>query len=182
MVKLVFSYVDETAKIDRSMNIEVVKADYANQKHKEDIPLLLDAYASDPMGGGAPLEQKVKENLVNELSKLPHAFSVIAYVDNSPAGLANCFEAFSTFSCKPLVNIHDVVVLNRYRGYGLSQKLLEKVEDIALEKNCCKITLEVLSNNAVAKAAYAKYGFSGYELDPKTGNALFWQKKLNGTN
>lgn len=160
------------------MDIEVVKADYTNHAHKVDIPLLLDAYARDPMGGGVPLAQNVKLNLVNELSRLPHAFSVIAYVNNSPAGLANCFEAFSTFACKPLVNIHDIVVLKKYRGHGVSQRMLEKIEEIALEKNCCKLTLEVLSNNVVAQAAYQKFGFSSYELDPEAGSALFWQKKL----
>ena len=55
----------------------------------------------------------------------------------------------------------------------------EKVEEIAISKGCCKLTLEVLSGNAVAKASYEKFGFSGYELDPKVGNALFWQKSLN---
>ena len=57
--------------------------------------------------------------------------------------------------------------------------MLAKVEEIAKAKGCCKITLEVLSNNEVAKASYAKYGFKGYELDPKAGHAIFWQKELD---
>ncbi|MCW8932827.1 MAG: GNAT family N-acetyltransferase [Gammaproteobacteria bacterium] len=140
--------------------------------------MLMNAYASDPMGGSQPLSDEVKNNLLKELSKLPHAFSIIAYIEGLPAGLINCFEAFSTFSCKPLINIHDVIVLNQYRGNGISQKLLAKVEEIALQKGCCKVTLEVLSNNEIAKSAYKKFGFSDYELDPKAGTALFWQKKL----
>lgn len=160
------------------MNIEVIKANYLNKQHEKEIPILLNGYASDPMGGGTPLKEEVKNNLVQELSKRPHAFSVIAYVDGHPAGLVNCFEAFSTFSCKPLINIHDFVVLNEYRGNGISQIMLDKVEEIARIKNCCKVTLEVLSNNEVAKSAYRKFGFAGYELDPKAGTALFWQKSL----
>ncbi|MBU3004799.1 GNAT family N-acetyltransferase [Paraglaciecola arctica] len=62
---------------------------------------------------------------------------------------------------------------------GLSQKLLEKVESIANNLGCCKITLEVLSNNNVAKSAYEKFGFSHYELDPNAGGAVFWQKALS---
>ena len=160
------------------MNITIVKADYSDKQHQKDIPMLLDAYARDPMGGGKPLEDGVKEKLVAELSRLPHAFSVIAYVDGDAAGLVNCFEAFSTFSCKPLVNIHDIAVLNKYRGNGISQKMLVKVEEIARSKGCCKLTLEVLSKNEVAKAAYSKFGFTSYELDPEAGVALFWQKHL----
>ena len=160
------------------MNIEVIQADYLNEQHKKEIPMLLDAYASDPMGGGKPLDDDIKNRLVTELAGISHAFSVIANVDGQPAGLVNCFEGFSTFACKPLINIHDVVVVNKYRGRGISQKMLDKVEEIALAKGCCKITLEVLSNNEVAKSAYEKFGFSGYELDPETGHALFWQKHL----
>ena len=163
------------------MNIEITKADYLSEQHKKEIPMLLDGYVSDPMGGGKPLNENVKNNLVQELSKLPHAFSVIAYVNDQPAGLVNCFEAFSTFLCKPLINIHDVIVLNKYRGNDISQKMLEKVEEIAREKDCCKVTLEVLSNNEIAKSAYSKFGFSAYELEPKAGVALFWQKPLIST-
>ncbi len=161
------------------MYLEIVTADYTNPKHTAAIPMLLDAYASDPMGGGTPLDEAVKRNLVHELSKRPHAFSILAYADGEPAGLVNCFEGFSTFACKPLVNIHDITVLGKYRGLGISQKLLEKVEEIAISKGCCKITLEVLGNNAVAQGAYKKFGFGAYELDPEAGSAQFWEKKLS---
>ncbi len=160
------------------MNVEIVKADYKNKQHARDIPFLLNEYACDPMGGGEPLAGSTMKNLSAKLSNIPHAFSVLVYVDDSPAALANCFEGFSTFACKPLINIHDICVHKNYRGLGLSQKLLEKVESIAIERGCCKITLEVLSNNDVAKAAYKKFGFSSYELDPEAGSAVFWQKAL----
>ena len=52
------------------------------------------------------------------------------------------------------------------------------VEEVALLKGCFKITLEVLSSNVPAKAAYEKFGFTGYELDPEKGHALFWEKPL----
>jgi ribosomal protein S18 acetylase RimI-like enzyme len=68
--------------------------------------------------------------------------------------------------------------LKEYRGKGLSHEMLEKVEEIAIEKGCCKLTLEVLSNNEIAKSSYKKFGFSSYELDPETGQALFWEKLL----
>lgn len=160
------------------MSVELIKADYQNPEQGKDIMMMFESYASDPISGGVPLDEMVKSNLISELSKLPYAFSIIAYVNKKPAGLANCFEVFSTFSCKPLINIHDLVVLDGFRGNGISQKLLEKVEEIAKSKGCCKVTLEVLSNNEIAKSAYRKFGFSSYELDPDSGVALFWQKLL----
>ena len=130
------------------------------------------------MGGGQSLSKDVKTNLVLALSKLSYAFSFLCYVEGAPAGLVNCFEAFSTFSCKPLINVYDVVVLKEYRGQGISQKLLQSIEEEAIVRGCCKITLEVLSGNEAAKKSYEKFGFSPYELDPKAGSALFWEKVL----
>lgn len=160
------------------MTIEILIADYTNQQHQTDISALLDCYARDPMGGGSRLSEFARENLPKALAKLPYAFSIISYVGNQPAGLINCFEGFSTFACKPLINIHDIVVINDCRGMGISQLMMEKVEQIAKEKRCCKITLEVLEGNHIARRAYLKYGFTQYQLDPKMGKAMFWQKSL----
>jgi len=108
------------------MHINVVQADYADPRHQLDIPMLLDHYAADPMGGGMPLSPEVSQCLVAELAKRPHAFSVLAYLDDTAVGLVNCFEGFSTFTCRPLVNIHDIVVMKAYRGRGISQAMLNK--------------------------------------------------------
>ena len=158
------------------MNISIILADYHNRRHANDIGTLLNAYATDQMGGGIELDEYVKNNIASELARLPHAFSILGYIDNKPAGLVNCFEGFSTFKCKPLINIHDIVVSRAHRRSGISQLLLAKVEEIAKARACCKITLEVLEGNTPAQAAYRKFGFSGYELDPLMGKAMFWQK------
>lgn len=160
------------------MKIEIIRANYHDRQHVQDIPYLLDLYAQDPMGGEHALPAGVLAHLVEKLALLPHAFSVLAYVDGHPAGLVNCFDGFSTFAARPLVNVHDIFVHHDYRGLGLSQKMLSAVEQIARMKGCCKVTLEVLSQNRVAQAAYQKFGFAGYELDEATGHALFWQKLL----
>ncbi|WP_197468052.1 GNAT family N-acetyltransferase [Neptuniibacter marinus] len=158
--------------------IKVDLVDYTCNQDTKDMMDLLACYALDIMGGGDPLSEYTKVNLASELAKLPHAFSFICYVDKKPAGLINCFDAFSTFKCKPIINIHDVIVLPEYRGLGLSQIMLKKVEEVAEHKGCCKLTLEVLEANQPAQAAYTKFGFSGYELNPKIGQALFWEKTL----
>ena len=159
-------------------HIDIVIANFNNDKDARALVYLMDTYAKDPMGGGEPLTERVKHALPNALMEIPNAFSVIAYVDGHPAGLINCFEAFSTFKCQPLINIHDVIVSVSYRGLGLSSKMLKKVEEVAKERACCKVTLEVLEGNTVAKAAYEKAGFTHYQLDPKMGRAMFWEKYL----
>lgn len=158
--------------------IEIVRVDYSHPQQTQDLVYLLNAYASDPMGGGSPLSDTVQQTLVHELSKRDFALSFIAYVDARPAGLLNAFEGFSTFAAKPLINIHDLIVLPGFRGMDISQRLLAALELIARERRCCKLTLEVLQGNSIAQNAYRKFGFAGYELDPQMGPALFWQKKL----
>jgi GNAT superfamily N-acetyltransferase len=130
------------------------------------------------MGGGEALSEYVETNLIAKLQQQSNVFSVLCYVDGEIAALANCVEGFSTFSAKPLINFHDIVVLEHYRGKGLTQYLFDHVEAIAIDKGCCKLTLEVLEGNIVAKKAYEKVGFGSYVLDPEMGQAVFWQKKL----
>ncbi|NMX60469.1 GNAT family N-acetyltransferase [Pseudomonas sp. WS 5059] len=158
--------------------ILVLQASYSNPVHAEALGLLLNHYAQDPMGGGHALSADLLQQLPAELAKRPHAFSVLAFVGGEPAGLVNCFEGFSTFACRPLVNVHDVVVKEAFRGLGLSQKMLQKVEEIARQRGCCKITLEVLEGNAVAQASYRKFGFDDSIFDPAHGRMLFWSKVL----
>lgn len=159
--------------------IEIKQIDYANLQQAADLVTLLNNYAQDPMGGGRPLPPAVLKILPEKLSEFPTAFSVIAYVDNNPAGLTNCFYGFSTFAARKLVNIHDVTVLPGFRGMGLSTKMLAQVESIALKNDCCKLTLEVLAGNQVAMNAYKKLGFNGIELETPSNQYLFWQKKLD---
>ena len=68
--------------------------------------------------------------------------------------------------------------MKQYRRQGISQLLLNEVEKAAKEKGACKITLEVLEKNIAATNAYTKFGFVGYELDPRYGNAIFLEKTL----
>ena len=161
--------------------IRICRADYANPSHATALVSLLDAYARDPMGGGAGLSDFAKAYVVCELAKLPQAFSVLAFDgadDGKPVGLVNCFAGFSTFACKPLVNVHDLAVSAAYRGQRIGERLLAYVEVLAIEMGACKLTLEVLSGNASAMRLYARTGFAAYALDPAAGQATLMQKWL----
>lgn len=163
--------------------LRILQANYSDLIHANAIVQLLDAYARDPAGGGQPLSEFAKTNLVQELARRPQAFSVLAFdvtaQGDVPVGLVNCIEGFSTFACKPLVNVHDVVVLASHRGQQVGEKMLAQVEQIALHRGACKLTLEVLSGNPSAIRLYERIGFAGYQLDPALGSALFLQKWLS---
>ncbi len=155
--------------------IHSVIADYRNPAHAEALVSLLDTYAHDPAGGGMPLADDVLSELPRALAARPQAFSVLAFDGEKPVGLINCIEGFSTFACKPLVNVHDVVVLPSHRGQRVAQQMFAQE---ARKRGACKLTLEVLSGNAPALRTYEREGFISYQLDPAFGHAVFLQKKL----
>lgn len=158
--------------------IAVRLADYADAADAARMVALLDSYARDPMGGGKPLSDDVRARLVPGLAAHPGAFSLLAFAGDEALGLANCITGFSTFAARPLVNIHDMAVLPEARGRGVGKALMLAVEDEACARGACKITLEVLSGNDMAKGLYAALGYGDYALDPEAGTALFWEKKL----
>ncbi|WP_459615220.1 N-acetyltransferase family protein [Bordetella sp. 2513F-2] len=158
--------------------VEIIDADFTHPEHGAAVVALLDEYARDPMGGGAPLSARARDGLLPELARRPWAHALLARVDGRPAGLAIYFEGFSTFACKPLLNLHDFMVAGAFRRRGVAQALLAALEARARQLGCCKLTLEVLEGNASAQALYRKAGFEGYQLAEATGRAMFWQKKL----
>jgi ribosomal protein S18 acetylase RimI-like enzyme len=159
-------------------SLQLCRANYQHPAHAQALVFLLDAYSRDAAGGGQPLADFAKQHLVAELAARPQAFSVLAFDGTQPVGLVNCIEGFSTFACRPLVNVHDVVVLASHRGRRVGEQMLALVEQIARERGACKLTLEVLAGNRSAITLYERVGFAGFQLDPAMGNAQFLQKWL----
>lgn len=158
----------------------ITRVDLQRPEHGAALLELLDGYACDPMGGGAPLAAHVRARLLTELA----AFSgYVGFLAQDPRngqaiGLINCFTGFSTFAARPLLNVHDLFVQPAWRGQGIAHALLAAAEAHARQQGCCKLTLEVLGNNHAARASYLRFGFLPYELDPAAGQAQLMQKWL----
>jgi ribosomal protein S18 acetylase RimI-like enzyme len=162
--------------------ITVRRVNYQDPTDRAALCAMLNSYALDPMGGGEALAEKNLARLCDDLAARPFAFSFLAWQATSSGeqavGLVNCFEGYSTFKAQPLINIHDIAVHASARGQGVGQALLQAVETEAKSRGACKITLEVLSGNAVALKSYERFGFAAYQLDPEIGQAMFLQKLL----
>lgn len=159
-------------------NIQIVDADLFNEAMSSDILRLLSAYATDIMGGGEDLPDSVKLKLIPALQTRNGVYIFLAYHENEAIGLAICFEGFSTFYAQPLINIHDFVVVQAYRGQGVAKLLLQHIAEKARSIGACKLTLEVLEGNTRAQSVYRAFGFASYELDKTMGKAIFMDKKL----
>ncbi|WP_444943619.1 GNAT family N-acetyltransferase [Microbulbifer sp. ZKSA006] len=163
---------------DIATDLKICLANYDELEHGKAIIALMEEYALHPFGGGEPLADRCRSELVPALRAFPGAFSILAYRGERAVGLVNCFSGFSTFLCKPLINIHDVIVSESARGLGVCTAMLDFLAKEAKAKGCCKLTLEVLQKNYTAQAAYRKTGFKPYALDEEFGQAEFWQRYL----
>jgi GNAT superfamily N-acetyltransferase len=157
--------------------IAIVDAVLTRPEHQDAVRELLDAYASDPMGGAQPLDDDVRERLVPALREHPTTVILLALDGDRPVGIATCFRGFSTFAARPLLNLHDLSVIAEYRGQGVGRKLLAAVEDKARELGCVKVTLEVLEANPACKL-YDSAGYASPIYYKGSGQALFLTKSL----
>jgi len=157
---------------------EIFISDLSQPEHGQAVLDLLNEYANSDTGTGGDLPQYTQDNLIAELSSRPNLNVVLAFVNDYPAGLLVTIDSFSTFSCKPVLNIHDIIVSAGFRGRGIAKRMIDKAEELAVSKGCGKLTLEVLEGNTTAQKVYRDCGFDNYVLDPTMGRAMFWQKPL----
>lgn len=159
-------------------NLDILLNPYDDPELSAAIFDILNSYALDPMGGSEALGGFTRENLLRELQRRDWVMTFLALLNAEPVGILIAMEGFSTFAAKPLINIHDVAVMPHCRGKGVGKALFAAVEAEAVKRDCCKLTLEVLSGNEKAIQLYRNLGFLPYVLDPEIGKAEFWEKKL----
>jgi GNAT superfamily N-acetyltransferase len=157
---------------------EIVRADLARPEHQRDIVALTVAYAADAMGGGQRLPEDVIERLIPGLQRHPTTLVFLAYFDRAAIGIATCFYGFSTFTARPVINVHDLAVLPEHRSRGTGRALLQAVERAARETGCAAITLEVQERNTRARRVYEAAGFTQGTCGDENGGILFYKKEL----
>ena len=146
------------------MGLHIRKADLADSRDAAATVAVVDSYAVDPVGGGQPLPLDVRERLIPALRSHPTTLVLLACADEEPAGVAVCFFGLSTFKARPLLNIHDLAVVPKYRGMGVGRALLQAAEEHARRAGCCKMTLEVQDDNTRARGLYRRCGFEDFVI------------------
>ena len=158
--------------------VTIERADLERPEHQRAIVEMTAAYARDPMGNDAPLDADVLEALVPALRRHPTTLVWLAWRGDRPVGIATCFLGFSTFAARPVINVHDLCVVQGERGRGIATALLRAVESSARERGCAKVTLEVQEHNAPARRLYEALGFAQAVYARGNGGALFFAKDL----
>jgi len=160
------------------MPLRIEEAELDHPAHAAAILDVLDSYASDPIGGGRPLNADVRAQLLPGLRRHPTTLVLLAFDEREPVGIAVCFFGFSTFQARPLLNVHDLAVVPARRSRGIGSALLAAAESRARQAGCCKLTLEVQDDNHRARAVYARFGFTDFVLGGDAVPTRFLSKSL----
>ena len=120
---------------------------------------LLDHYSQEPLAQAQPLTDDARQRLIPGLRQMPTTRAFLSRdTSRQPIGLALCFVGFSSFRARPLINIHDLIVLHSHRRRGVGSRLMQAVVNYARQHDCCSVTLEVRRDNP-ARAWYRQLGF-----------------------
>lgn len=152
-----------------TMNASIIHMDLNSSQYQEAFAILFDEYVS-------ALSVEAKPEVVKQLFDLPYFHGFICFIDNQPAGFAVCFESYSTYRARKVLNIHDFMVSERYRGLGIGKQQLKTIEQYCREHDFLKITLEVDDENRAAQKLYSNCGFEDFQVTLKGLN--HWQKYL----
>jgi GNAT superfamily N-acetyltransferase len=90
-------------------------------------------------------------------------------------GFALFFHNFSTFLCKKGLYLEDLYVQPAARGTGLGKLLLQRLAQIAVERDCGRFEWSVLDWNVDAQAFYQRMGATmlpDWRICRVTGDAL----------
>jgi GNAT superfamily N-acetyltransferase len=100
-------------------------------------------------------EEKVQKAL---FGARPYAETIIAELDGKPVGFALFFHNFSTFLAQPGIYLEDLFVEPEHRGAGIGRALLERLAQIAVERECGRLEWAVLDWNKDAIGFYERLG------------------------
>ncbi len=78
--------------------------------------------------------------------------------DGKEIGFALFFHNFSTFLGKPGIYIEDLYIRKEYRGKGYGKAVIERIKEIALERECGRVEWWCLDSNTPSIAFYESIG------------------------
>jgi GNAT superfamily N-acetyltransferase len=105
----------------------------------------------------------------------PFAEALVVEFRGETVGFALFFHNFSTFLGKPGVYLEDLFIRPAFRGRGLGKKLLTRVAQIAVERDCGRMEWSVLNWNEPAIQFYESLDakpLSEWTMYRLTGDAL----------
>lgn len=117
----------------------------------------------------------LREDFVREVTQNAMAIYYVAVDGETVVGYAGMWHVINEG------HITNVAVLHDYRRQGIGDLFMEKMTEIALEREMIGMTLEVRMNNRAAQSLYHKFGFKpegirkNYYADTKEDAVIMWR-------
>jgi GNAT superfamily N-acetyltransferase len=110
-------------------------------------------------------EVEVTEPLLREHGFGPRRVfqAILAEREGRAVGFALYFFTFSTFTGRPTLYLEDLFVVPQERRGGIGRRLLARLAQIAVERDCGRMEWSVLDWNAPARDLYFKLGAKAME-------------------
>lgn len=105
----------------------------------------------------------------------PRAEALIVEADGEVAGFALFFHNFSTFLGRPGLYLEDLYIRPAFRGRGYGRRVMQRLAQIALERDCGRFEWWVLDWNSPAIEFYRSLGaqpMSDWTVQRVSGEAL----------
>ena len=105
-------------------------------------------------------EVEATEALLHEhgFGERPVFEALLAERAGAPLGFALYFFTFSTFKARPTLYLEDLFVRPEERGQGVGRRLLARLAQIAVERDCRRMEWSVLDWNTPARDFYFNLG------------------------
>src|ERR1700712_5745564 len=116
--------------------------------------------------------ERIEQELFGER---PTCECLIGEHAGQPVGFALFFHNFSTFLCRKGLYLEDLFVRPSARGTGMGKALLQRLAQIAVERDCGRFEWSVLDWNVDAQAFYQRMGATmlpDWRICRVTGEAL----------
>lgn len=117
-------------------------------------------------------EAQIQKTLFGEKA---YAEVILAIEDDVPVGFALFFHNYSTFLGKPGIYLEDLYVTPAARGKGYGKSLMQKLAQMALERDCGRLEWWVLDWNKPSIDFYKSIGaipMDEWTVFRVTGSAL----------
>jgi GNAT superfamily N-acetyltransferase len=132
---------------------------------RADVPTILGL-----IRGIAEYERLAHEVEATEALLLEHGFgprriyeAILAERNGRAVGFALYFYSFSTFKARPTLYLEDLFVVPAERRGGIGSRLLTRLAQIAVERECGRMEWSVLDWNTPARDLYFKLGAKAME-------------------
>ena len=117
-------------------------------------------------------EELIIQNLLNPSAR---AEVLLGFFDTQPVCFAVFFHNFSTFLGKPGLYLEDLFVIPEMRSRGFGKTMLQRLAQIAVERDCGRFEWSVLDWNEPAIGFYKALGavpLDDWTMFRLTGDAL----------